>query len=738
MLIAASAEVQGQPANEQLVAPERLQELLGSDMDSSLLQFVAEQKLLEDIELQQIIPAESWKSLFATEQKEENKFFQLIPPSASVGAFYANVPQTDSTVDNGPTFFKQLAVDGGCQIAGVPIQLNGRAVFNQFNWQKKMSSVSISFQHQAFLDRFSRELYPDWSIDADLPSVDAPEMPGKDLKTMEQPSLKAADRQIIQQEVRFLLYQKIIAHPKFIKMLEGRDSIQSTPIIDPADAAEEKQSQAQDLLNKYRQSWEQRKTYYGDSLQQVKQKIDRHYKRLDAFQNPDLLRKEILRTQKLKPLQKLLLFSKDIKIGRSVVQDSWYTAENLPINGFQYGFAAGKWEGQIAIGRQVFNNHFSPAWGSNLFHQIDGGQVLFAKATYELTKQTELTYSFLRLKEKGRFSTPYVIAPQNNVVFSVGGQADLHRGIGIRSEWSFSRSVWGQPDVAVDNRISRRNIAGEITMTGQWNKNNLETEIGYFYIGPDFISAGNPFMQNNRQGTVGKARGQMGKRIQVEAEMRLGKSIDQRAVAGGRQRDWQMIGSVHCKLLKDVILSAQVSPNYFRQFGTGEVAISHHNMLYQLFVQSQHSMGDRLLTQAVGMSNFHSNLHLTDSSSTNLSRQVYWQSSLALSPSRSLSVLSLWGIHQGQKPTAGKQHAFFTEVGYGWQGDKLHIRSAGQLVKDASLDSWYIGTTQSIQFQLSKNTQFAVDFSYQLPTQAKGTTARPRYWGSIELIQQFY
>ncbi|MEO1517233.1 MAG: hypothetical protein AAFV95_19565 [Bacteroidota bacterium] len=701
-------------------------------MDSSLLQFIVDENLLADVKRKEIIPSESWNSLFDPNQKK--KPFQLIPPQVAMGAFYGNIPQIDSTTSNDLVFFQHLMMDAGVQVKGMPIHLNGRLVFNHSQWQKKMSSFSIAFDHQAFLHRFGQDLYPEWSVGADLPSLDALQMTERESARQ---ATQKADRQIIQQEIRFLVYQKIITHHKFIKMLESKDSLQSTSMNQQVDVPKNQNQQAQKLLNKYRDSWENRKTYYGDSLRQVKHRIDQHHNRLNAIQNQNVLRKKILQTQQLKLIEKLLLVSKKIKLGRSVIQDSWYTAENLPINGFQYGFDTGKWEGEFAIGRQVFNNHFSPAWGSNLFNQINGGQVLFAKATYKLTEQTELSYSVLRLKETGRFSTPYVIAPQNNLVFSIGARSKLSDILGIRSEWSFSRSVWGQPDVSIDNQIGRRNIAGEATVTGQWSKNKLETELGYFYVGPDFISAGNPFMQNNQQGMIAKARGQLGRRIKMEGEVRLGQSIDQRSIAGGKQNDWQIIGSIHWQLLQNLIVSAQASPNYFRQFGTSEVTISHQNMLYHLFAQSQHKIRNRLLTQTMGMSNFHSNLHLTDSSWNNATRQVYWQSSLLLSARRSLSVLSLWGINQGQTSSSNKQHTFFTELGYGWEGDRLNIKAASQLVKDATLNTWFVGMTQSIQFQVFKNTQFTADVSYQLPTQTDERQGKHRYWGRLEIIQTF-
>ncbi|MEM9919106.1 MAG: hypothetical protein AAF990_13475 [Bacteroidota bacterium] len=705
-------------ANQQLI-----QDLLGERMDSALLDYLVQENLLNDIRLDEVIPSYAEAFVLPKKQAIEQPKLRLLTPSLRADFFYSNTLGVDSLESIYPSFYNSLSLQTGVQIGRLPVQLNGRMVWTDFEWQQKMSGFSFSFDHQQFLEGYVNQYH-----------LKAPSFTTSEILTLNTPNLRSApnlevespfsedEMAAVRNEIDFLIYQKIISNPRFVALVSQTDSVAAV------------YSPSTQVLTAYRESWKKRHAYYGDSLSNIRVKMNQYNLQMAALSNPDRLREKILSDKKIGPVQKLLAASKRLNLGQSVLSNSWYTAKNLPFNGFHYAFAAHRWSGEVAIGRQIFNTHFSPVWSSRLFNQLRGGSLLFAKARYAINDRSWIDYSMIRLKEDGQFNKGVVLAPQNNAVFAVAGESRLLPSFSIRSEWSFSRSIWGNPDLAVGNQISRRNVAGEASVAVHLLANKLDVDLGYFYVGPDFIAAANPFIQINRSGFLVKAQGRPTRNIALEAEVKVGRSIDRKASLGGTQTDVQLMGSMNWQLLKNLTVSAQIAPNYFQQFGVGESNVSNDNMLYNLFVNTQHYVKGHLLIQSYGMTNYNTHLQYVDTSWTNSSTQFYWQSSFAFSEGNSLSLMTMMGFNRDDFAEQTADYSFFSQLSYAWEKRYWKTSLGGQLLRDAFDTDWYYGLTSLLDVSLGTKAKITLDASCQIPRVKDRQT---RFWGRLQWIQQF-
>ncbi|MEM9919269.1 MAG: hypothetical protein AAF990_14295 [Bacteroidota bacterium] len=749
--------------------------LLGPELDSSQLDFLQTEGLLENISLDELMPFHELSDFITLPQGPNRQKIAIIRPQLTAQLFYSDQLTLDSTDALQPTFFKGLQFQSGFQFNGLPVMLNARAVWTDFKFQQKMSAFSFAFDHRKFLDRYRS------SFDLDLDKITStaiPELPG-DLSAPVAPSgeqvngLKGyldwtdADMALIRKEMKFLLYQKIISDSTFDQLSQARqlspdllrDSMQSyaaelaheqlpqeqtdslliarkTQLTNAQQKLEERKNKSVEIVQKYRQSWADRKAYYGDSLAQTRARLMQKLELMEDYKNPKAIQERLRRDKRLKWTERFLAASDKFQIGRSVVSDSWYTAKNLPINGLHYGFTSGRLSGEMAVGRQVFNNQFSPLWSSALFNQLRGGQVLFAKASYRVTDYSQIDYSFIRLREKGQFSPGLILAPQNNVVFMLSGQTRLLQDVQLKSEIGFSRSVWGRPDLSVDNQVNARNMVSESTLTAELFEQKLELEVGYFYIGPDFIAAGNPFLQNNRQGLVARAKSRLHAKLELETEVRFGHSIEDESLQGGRQKNLQLIGTLNWQVHKYLQLSAQMAPNYFRQSGQGDLAISNDNMLYNVFLSAHRILDGQVLQLSAGVTNYSSELQFVDSSWINTTTQLYLQPSWQFTKQSSISALCLWGINAGQGVEL-EDNSFLGQLEYAWQSERWQSSFGLQLLNDPLDESWYYGLTTLAAIHLGQKLQLALNASWQLPLQSGERKQQQRFWTQLEVTQQF-
>ena len=768
---------------QQEVSEHFLADLLGEEMDQDLLDFLKEEKILEQLKLSDILPSSDWRSLLLKKENRQRLLNQL-PTEVVLQSLMVRNRQIDSFDVKLPNNYTNILFRSGVQVGQIPIKFNGRLVSSDFQFQRKLSNFSIDFNPLQYLQQFTEKYSPNPAVLLD--QVSNPSLAGlnksEDLK--QTLPFNKSDKVLLRKEIKFQVYQYVTTHPSFIQLIAQRDSLQESTNtqrayvqnqkeigsqtvdslqqlannqIDKVVAAKNKafsmptqlkdslstiihskRVMADSILTLYHDRWEERKSYYGDTLRALQQKLKSYADELDQFNDPTFLKNKLLQDKELPLYKRLLAASERISIGQSILDDSWYTVKNLPFTGVQYGFKSGHFFSKVAYGKQVYNTNFSPIWSSQLFHEIEGAKVLFLKGGYRAADQeSSLSYTFIKVKESGDFSQGNILAPKNNTVFSIDGRGKIGKHTHLNGIFSFSRSAWGQADLSINNQINKTNTAGEITLSNQLFAQQVQMELGFFYVGANFIAAANPFLQTNQQGLVAKITGKIGQQLEVATEIKTGESIDP-SLTGGDQKNLQVLGSFNWRPSNRWSFSGQIAPNTFKHFGTGAIAINSANILYNAQVSAQYNKENIMGIVTGGFTNYNTQWQYYDTTFVNKTNHLFLQKSLIFSNQSTLSFMSMMGFSaDNQEIESTTQQSFFSEIDYQFSIGQKWTSSAGiQVLKDAFLQEWMYGITGANEITITPQLRFVIDFTYQLP-RTKTATNPSRFWGKLELIKQF-
>lgn len=739
-----------------VIIEENVLNLLSEDLSVELLDFIQKEDLLATLNLADIIPFKDWRKLIY-QQTEKAKASKVLPTKLTIEALTLSPPANSFSLDL-PTNYTNIKVQSGYSLGKIPLKFQGRIVTTDFQFQPRLSNFSIDFNPLAYLNQLKSkyQINPSSIIArTSLDKFEKPKLPNDPSK--ESAAFTAREQAIIINEVKFQLYQYLITHPKYIALVAQKDTLNTsantekisfqnnslkakekgtTPLTDSLQQFVQKKEMLIDSLQLiYQQQWVYRKSYYTDTLQAIKQKINSYAKNIHQYNDPAVLRQEILTDTKQSLLTKFLAASKKIAIGQSVINDVWYTAPYLPINGFQYAFEGVKWFGTIAFGKQVYQTNFSPIGAAKVFNQIEGARVFMVKGGYTFAdKKSKLTYSFIQLKEQGNFDQGIVLAPQNNAIFSVAGSGQLSDKIGINTSISFSRNVWGQTDLATSKQINNRTIAGETTVVADLMQGDLTLAVGYYFVGADYIAAANPFLQNNQHGLVTKLNGRLGEKLAVSASFKSGKTLDA-SITGGDQSQIQLLGAVNWYPIVGLTISGQIAPNTFKHFGNGTATTTGTNTLYNLQMTRQSTLKDRTILLTGGYTNYNSQWQHYDSTLINQTNHFFIQQTLVFANQSQLSLMNMLGLDADKQIDKKKQYSFFSELSYQLAFPKGTTTMGLQLIKDAVSATWYYGLTTTQAIKLGSTLALSTNFSWQLPY--KQPNNKHRYWGQLALTKQF-
>ena len=743
---------------ENIIAKANILNLLSEDLSPEMLQFIQEENLLAELRLMDIIPFKDWRKLLSNQAAIESKLNRP-PTQIRLQSLVLN-HKVDTIPLDLPTNYTNIQIQSGLSFGKIPVKLNGRLVTADFKIQLESTNFSLDFNPLAYLNQLKKTYQPNPNLitqQSGLANFKQPDLLNGQAKLLA--AFSPREQVIILNEVKFQVYQHLIAHPKFIDLVGKKDSlatsIKEQKIITEKEYAkgvpspkntrqkirvdsiqqliQHRNNQIDSLVFFYQKRWENRKSYYSDTLQVLKQKLNAYADEIDQYNNPDVLRQQILADKNQPLLTKILAGSKKIAIGQSIITDSWYTAQNLPINGIQYQFEDTKWFGTLAYGKQVYNNNFSPIWTAKLFNQVAGANTLMLKVGHTFSdKRSRITYTFIRLKEKGNYNQGIVLAPKNNAVFSVSGYGRINNKIGVNTSISFSRNIWGQTDLSNSNRISKENTAGEFTLSGNLLADDLVFDMGYYYVGANFIAAANPFLQNNQHGLVTKINGKIGKKLALSAEFKSGRSLNH-SITGGTQTQFQLLGAFNWHPVSGLNISGQIAPNTFKHFGNGTASTSGENTLYNLQISQQQTINEAILLLSGGYTNYNTQWQYYDTTFVNKTVHFYFQPSFVLANQSQISLRSMLGI---AKEEGQRQFSFFSELSYQFRLEKWKISSGVQTLKDTFSKNWYYGITNSSEIQLSETLALMTNISFQIPYE-KAAFSKKRYWGQLELIKQF-
>lgn len=703
--------------------------ILSEDLNEEIIQFLKEEQLVSTISWQDIMPFEELKLLLKQEQEVGKKKHSNI----ILRTQYSNPFLLDIMNQAYNPVYTNISAQTNLAIKGIPLRLNTNITAVDLQVKKEWSSFSIDFDLMTYLEGLKSNLLPNpiklfdqLSTTPDL-SLDAISNSPIDRNILK--DLSASERNIMKSELKFQLYQYIVTHPQFVKLATQVDQVKQKKTQIKKNNIEQP---TQEIREQYQQQWEIRKQYYGDSLQMVQQKVNGVAKLLNTYNDPTKLSNLLLKKKDVSFYQKILAASKKINIGQSSIEGDWYTAKSFPIQGIQYQYSTSRLYGTFAYGRQRYPNQYIPSWGLGVFRQPAGANILHLKNGCLLGKQHSIEYNFIRIKDNGNLKEGLIVAPQNNTVFTISGKSQITSTLQLKATLGFSRNVWGNTDLTNQTTIEPGNSVSEITISNSFFNNRWQLELGYYYVGVNYITRANPFLQNNQQGFLGKVEGQLGDKLNTSLEIKLGQTIDGNLFNGDQKR-MQLVGAFNWRPSSRISIVGQVVPNTFKHYGTGAVAISNSNFLYNLQGNIAFTIDKTQSYSTLGVTNHRTQLSFADTSSVNHTNYLFLNQSILLSKSWQVSMLAMLG----QTASAEEElSSSYFQLESGLQREKWNTSLGIQYLKEILDPTWFYGIKYSQELQLIENTSLLLDVSMQWPSTLSIDTDK-RFWGSLMITTKF-
>lgn len=781
--------ISNSPSGDSLKFREKVVQLLSQEIGLEATDLAKDYGLLETINLSEIVPFLEIEQ--STDSIVEKDIFKWNRAQISLQNTYSNL-QTQQLSQDPTGLYSNLSGTANATITDLPFSLNGRLILRDAKVDNQLSNFRISFNPKEFINNYKSKL-----LDAkgtNLLNIASKDNVKKDLDKRVN-DLSAREIEILRTEVKFQILQSIITSPKYSELLsakdremgdlvklrdsvevltvsieeeirEVQDSLQhmkrktnekiaegknriaqlriddkmarayvEDSIISKIIALDTLQTKVLQIQTSYQDAWQERKDYYGDSLNVVKSKLNK-YKELDAKSEVKALQNELIQTDSLPFLLKLAALTDKFEIGQSNLDGNWYTAQNLPIKGIQYGATFGDWKTEVAFGKQVYNTAFTTIWNSDFFTKANGASVNYANIGYAVDSTLALSIGYLRMKNEGFTDGLFLELPYDNEVISLDSELTLFKRATIKGNINFSMESF-QSNIENTNPTfdNKEAFAGELTIGANVIK-NISLEVGYFHIDKNYSTRGNPFIQPNRSGIVAKLIGQVKDKLDFGIDLRYGESIDTSLVLSDNQKNLEFLGYFNYTINNNWLLSAQVSPNTFKYFGSGDVNYSGSNTIYNAQLTNQHQLGSIQSITTVGFTNFNSELTYADTAVVNISDQIFAQNTLQFSQSSSVSTLLMYGLNSGnslEEPTVASTSLFF-QMDYGYQSKKIGVSIGGQYLKNYVAEGTLFGIANSLIWQFSPDVALDISANYQF---SLTDNADNRIWAAIGLKKEF-
>jgi len=701
-------------------------DFLLEDMDEGVVQFLAKEQLLSNMSWQDIMPFEDLKALL---EQEESRKKKRVQSKMTLRTQYSDPFLLDIMNQEYTPIYTNITTQTNFSLKGIPLNINTNITAIDAAVKKDLSSVSIDFDLFSYLEKLRTKLLPSpTTLLEQLPEKSSFPLNNVAKPTQTIDNLKKLSRSeinILKSELKFQIYQFIVTDPRFVELATQTNKAKNQQ-------EKIRESPIQKVRDQYQQQWERRKQYYGDSLRVVQHKVKEVTRKINEYNDPNKLRELILKKKKGSLLQRVLTASKKISIGQSIIEGDWYTAKSFPIQGFQYQYSASDFFGTLAIGKQRYHNQFLPTWGVGLFKQSPGASVLHLNTGYSFKEQHTIEYNFINIKDKGSSESGFIVAPQNNTVFTISGKSQVNKNLHLKATLGFSRNIWGQTDLASQTTIHSSNTVSEISMSHSFFKDTWQLELGYFFVGADFITRANPFLLNNQQGFLTKMQGQVGEKLNTSLEIKMGQTIDDK-LFGGEQKRIQVLGDFHWRPLPKFTIAGQIAPNTFKHFGTGAVSLSNSNFLYNLQGNLALAIDQTQNYSSIGFTNHRTQLSFVDTSSTNHTNYVFLNHSIFLPTNWQFSALMMHGKAYSENTTSTSS---FFQLDGTLQKTKCTTNLGVQYLKDIADPTWYYGVKGSFEWQIGKGFSLLVDSSLQWPNSSTNENKK-RFWGSLMLSTKF-
>lgn len=645
-----------------------------------------------------------------------NRLVLKIKPSFELGwdGYYI----TGNGIQNGNLnteneLFSRTSVATNSEILGLPIRFYGQITMRNQIVDRQLSDFSVTFDQHTFLQSLHQRLH--FPKDKLGTSTDFPQL-------LDSKLLRNEEKAAIINEVKHRMLKAVLDHPLYLKkknLIQGKldsltvlDSLKKVEIL--ADSLRRKYGEELKLMNNieegYRQTWDYKSLYNDHHLVSARAKLNAIIKRNETWSDPRAWMKDTLLNH-LKPIEKALVFAKNIDLGQFNVKGSDFTLFQMPLQGVHTKIEGANWFAEVAQGRQRFQQGFAPSYGSLFFNPRPNKHFTYLKAGFGQIDGGYVYVALLRASQQttGLDSLSYL--RKSNIVWEVSGKMKIYKNTGIELTGALSKLYNGLIEQENSTPFSSANGAVKANLVFGSSKKGNKLGVGYFFTGPSFVSFGNTFLHNNWSGLNVDARlSLLHKRLFLNGSLKYGAVADQK-IQGGKYHAFQFFGQAVAKISNTGTLSLSCLPNVFTQSNQVQDLRSAQNMYQFQFTQlTKLGESDHQLSTSVGISNYRFNYQLLDTLNTNQVIYGTVQETFISSSSNTLSGLLTF---------ANRDHIWFRDwlstLEFGRQLPNIHLKSGLQALSQSGYKSAKWGVSLGLQTKSKSRFSFSATCIYRKP-----------------------
>ncbi len=484
-----------------------------------------------------------------------------------------------------------------------------------------------------------------------------------------------------------------------------------------------------EISTKYKESWNERKTYYGDSLNSFKSKFFSKVSKDEIKRmSKDSLLAIVKSNTNKSGLENIMQNVNRLNIGRTVINDHWLLAENLSLNGGMLAYESGNYTFSSGAGVQRYDYSIFPLLGFSIPTQLPDRRYLYASASYEVEDAYSIKISNLNSQERVNDLTNGNAIERINNVFLFSGATKLVGDLRLIVDAAYSRTngVFVQvPETGPTGDIDK--AAGEVKLDYRIPKTNLRVDVGYFYLGSQYVTLGNPFIRNGQKGLTFGLTGNIFNRIDFDITARNGASTETNNTEPAR-KDLVVNGTARMNISKNLSLSASVFPN-FTNYQINEV-FNVKSKLWTTSYEIQHNTGSDQysLINSLSYSNSLNELVLADTAELQNFDGLIYYGNLMFQNGIGVDVLGMGFSEQGIFKEGINSLNVQVNLIYNKKNTRLHAGVIyGQDKSDSDLlpKEINVGIAAGASFSLFKNINIGVES--RLPVYKAGKADSQRF-----------
>lgn len=370
------------------------------------------------------------------------------------------------------------------------------------------------------------------------------------------------------------------------------------------------------IEKQYELLWDKRKETYKQ-IENLKERLETANEDIKRLTDINYLKSKASQIKNIGIKDKLMLNTKGLDIGQFGADEDDFTIKSQLLNGVRYEYESKKNELGVLIGTSRLRGIDMPLYYNPFQKTLLGRQFVHIKYGYKTSDSSRIIFRILNVHKtqdsilKGQTSAEY------NTVIGLTYEKTLLKRVALKSDCAYSSlrgSFLSNPEK------EERSQLGDIALSSSifWNtKQGFKLGIGYFYIGRSYITYGNDFLLNNRNGLqLDLSANTLNNRLKAKFGFKAGFLNDPSVLGLKKSVVYQMIGELNWFLTKQSYIQAQYSPNTITQLYGHTDSVKQYDYKTNMYVISglfNYKIGGNRQITLVAISNINQQVDYFDS-----------------------------------------------------------------------------------------------------------------------------